>query len=115
MLQVFQSSKFRQWLYGIVLLAVPILVVYGVIEDQAAPLWIALGSAILGQGTALGAVTIQRNAGILADSEPAGRTADALEPDETQPSTPPLRRPQRVVPLPEDELPPDPPTSEGLP
>lgn len=43
----------RRWLYGIATALVPILVVYGVIESSAAPMWVALVASVLGTGTAL--------------------------------------------------------------
>lgn len=42
----------RKWLYGVLIAAVPLLIVYGVIEDAQAPLWIALVGAVLGNATA---------------------------------------------------------------
>lgn len=43
----------RKWLYGVLLAAVPILIIYGVLDSEAAPLWVALAGAILGPGVAL--------------------------------------------------------------
>ena len=43
----------RRWLYGISTAIVPILVIYGVIESETAPMWIALAASVLGTGTAL--------------------------------------------------------------
>lgn len=43
----------RRWLYGIATALVPILVIYGVIESETAPMWIALVASMLGTGTAL--------------------------------------------------------------
>lgn len=43
----------RRWLYGIATALVPILVIYGVIESETAPMWIALVASVLGTGTAL--------------------------------------------------------------
>lgn len=42
----------RAWIYRILTAAVPLLIVYGVLDDQAAPLWVALAAAALGTGTA---------------------------------------------------------------
>lgn len=42
----------RRWAYGIATAAVPLLVVYGVIESETAPLWVALVASVLGTGTA---------------------------------------------------------------
>lgn len=65
----FKSPKFRQWLYGIVLAAVPILVIYGVVTQEDAALWAALIAAILGQGTAFTAVAKQRKDGTLVEPD----------------------------------------------
>lgn len=43
----------RRWAYGILTALVPLLVVYGVLDDQSAPLWVALGASVLGTSTAL--------------------------------------------------------------
>lgn len=43
----------RRWVYGIVTALVPLLVVYGLVEEATAPLWIALASSVLGTTTAL--------------------------------------------------------------
>jgi hypothetical protein len=56
------SPRFRQWLYGIALVAVPLLIAYGVVSAEVAALWAALIAAILGQGTAFAAITQQRRA-----------------------------------------------------
>lgn len=54
------SPKFRQWLYGVVLVGVPLLIVYGVVSAEDAALWSALAAAVLGQGTAFTALAQQR-------------------------------------------------------
>ena len=43
----------RRWTYGINTEAVTLLVVYGVLEAETAPLWAALAASVLGTGTAL--------------------------------------------------------------
>lgn len=43
----------RRWLYGIITAAVPLLVVYGIIEAATAPLWLALAASVLATTTAL--------------------------------------------------------------
>ncbi|WP_428639705.1 phage holin [Schaalia sp.] len=43
----------RSWLYRITLALIPILVAYGILESQTAPLWIALAASVLSTGTAL--------------------------------------------------------------
>ncbi|MHB0828021.1 MAG: phage holin [Schaalia turicensis] len=47
------TPQVRRWLYGVLTALVPLLVVYGLIEEATAPLWIALGSSVLGTTTAL--------------------------------------------------------------
>lgn len=42
------SRAGRMWLYSVSLCVVPILVMYGVISKESAPLWIALVAAFLG-------------------------------------------------------------------
>lgn len=37
----------RVWLYGLIAPIVAVLVAYGVVDDEAAPLWIALATAVL--------------------------------------------------------------------
>jgi hypothetical protein len=59
------SPKFRQWLYGVTVVAVPLLVIYGVVSSEDAALWVAMAAAILGQGTAFTALAQQRKAGRL--------------------------------------------------
>lgn len=43
----------RKWAYGVITAAVPLLVVYGIIEAAAAPLWLALAASVLATTTAL--------------------------------------------------------------
>ena len=45
--------RVRRWAYGIITAAVPLLVVYGISEAGAAPLWLALAASVLGTATAL--------------------------------------------------------------
>jgi hypothetical protein len=59
------NPQFRQWLYTVLLFAVPLLIAYGIIDAVTAALWIALGGAVLGLGTATGAVAKQRASGVL--------------------------------------------------
>jgi len=47
------SREGRKWLYGIALTVVPLLVAYGVVEESAAPLWIALVGSLLAPTLAL--------------------------------------------------------------
>jgi hypothetical protein len=60
----------RQWLYAVLLAGVPLLIVYGIVSADTAPLWIALGGAILGHGTATVALAKQRQA-----AKPEGKEA----------------------------------------
>lgn len=46
------SEPTRAWIYRVLTVAVPLLVTYGVVDDQVAPLWVALGAAVLGTGLA---------------------------------------------------------------
>lgn len=59
------NAQLRQYLYGIITVAVPILVVYGIVKAEDVPMWIALAAAVLGTGTATVAVTKQRRDGTL--------------------------------------------------
>lgn len=47
------TPQVRKWAYGIITAAVPLLVVYGIIEASTAPLWLALAASVLGTATAL--------------------------------------------------------------
>jgi len=47
------SREGRKWLYGVALTVVPLLVAYGVIEESAAPLWVALVGSLLAPTLAL--------------------------------------------------------------
>lgn len=51
------SREVRKALYGICLAAVPLLVFYGVISEDAAPLWIAMIGAVLAPSLALANLT----------------------------------------------------------
>lgn len=46
------SETTRAWIYRVLTAVVPILIAYGVIDEQVAPLWVALGGAVLGTGLA---------------------------------------------------------------
>ena len=43
----------RRWAYGVILASVALLVAYGLLEAQVAPLWVALAAAVLGNVTAI--------------------------------------------------------------
>lgn len=47
------SRDGRKWIYGVALAAVPLLVLYGVIEEEAAPLWVAVIGALVAPTVAL--------------------------------------------------------------
>ena len=47
------TPQIRRWAYGVVTAVVPLLVVYGAVEQTTAPLWAALAASVLGTGTAL--------------------------------------------------------------
>ena len=49
----FNNREVRKWLYGISLTIIPLLVAYGVIEESAAPLWVALVGSVLAPTLAL--------------------------------------------------------------
>ncbi|MGV0785092.1 phage holin [Mycolicibacterium sp. XJ775] len=56
----------RQWLYGIVVAVLPLLVVLKVVAPEDVPLWLALAGAVLGTagaGTAFVALRGQRKDG----------------------------------------------------
>lgn len=59
------SPQVRQYLYTVVTFAIPILVVYGVVDAEQVALWLALAAAVLGTGTAGVAIKRQRNDGTL--------------------------------------------------
>lgn len=42
------SREGRKWLYGVAVTLIPLIVLYGVIDPQAAPLWLAVIAALLG-------------------------------------------------------------------
>lgn len=47
------TPQVRGWIYGIITALVPLLIIYGVLDEQTAPLWLALAASILGTSTAL--------------------------------------------------------------
>jgi hypothetical protein len=51
------SAETRRWIYAIALAVVPLLVAYGVLEESAAPLWIALIGAVVAPALALNNIT----------------------------------------------------------
>jgi hypothetical protein len=53
MINKYLTRDVRKWLYGVSLTAVPLLVAYGVLDEAAAPLWIALVASVLAPTLAL--------------------------------------------------------------
>lgn len=51
------TREVRKWIYGVSLVAVPLLVLYGVIDEATAPLWVALIGAIVAPTLALNNLT----------------------------------------------------------
>ena len=47
------TPQVRTWIYRVIIALVPLLIIYGVLDEQTAPLWIALAASILGTSTAL--------------------------------------------------------------
>lgn len=43
----------RRWIYGIAIAVLPLLIAYGVVSKEDAPLWIALVGAVLVPGLAV--------------------------------------------------------------
>jgi len=70
MMNRLMSREGRKWLYGIALTVVPLLVAYGVIEESAGPLWIALIGSIVAPSLALTHLT--------PDLPPPGEDRDEL-------------------------------------
>lgn len=56
-IKLLNDREVRKWLYGISLTVVPLMVAYGAIEKQDAPLWIALAGSILAPSLALAHLT----------------------------------------------------------
>ncbi len=48
--RIITDPKTRRWLYIVAAAVVPLLVFYGVITEESAPLWISLTASILGAG-----------------------------------------------------------------
>lgn len=42
----------RRWIYQVATAAVPLLVAYGIIDEQTAPLWVALAASVTATATA---------------------------------------------------------------
>jgi hypothetical protein len=91
-LATLSNPKFRQWLYTVITIAVPILVSYGVVDANQVPLWLALAAAVLGTGTATISVAKQRAAGVL--PTPERKTPRRRRPKPQAPTTADLKPPQ---------------------
>lgn len=50
-------AEARKWVYRVALALIPIAVAYGWLQDEMAPLWVALIAAILAPGLALANIT----------------------------------------------------------
>ena len=44
--------RVRRWSYGVLTVAMPLLIAYGVLDHETAALWVAFGGAVLGHGVA---------------------------------------------------------------
>lgn len=51
------SREGRKWLYAVAVAVVPLLVLYGAISQEAAPLWLGLIAAFLGAASPVMALT----------------------------------------------------------
>ena len=47
------TPQVRAWMYGIITALVPILTVYGIVDQTSAPLWLSLAASVLATSTAL--------------------------------------------------------------
>lgn len=72
-LAVLSNPQFRQWVYGLLLAAVPLLMGYGIIDANQAALWLSAAGSVLGLGTATITVAKQRASGVL-PAKPADAT-----------------------------------------
>lgn len=108
------SPAVRRWLYGVLLVGLPLLIAYGIVNKEDALLWIAFGGAILGQGTASAVLTVQHRAlkvhharvrAQVAEKERADRAAAAklAEVRRAEHTAAPLPEPVKLQPLPEPE------------
>lgn len=62
-MEKYLTREVRKWVYGICLAVVPLLVLYGVIDSEAAPLWIAVIGAIVAPTLALTHLTPKEDSG----------------------------------------------------
>lgn len=54
--KAFLTPKRRRGYYRVVVAAAPLAATYGIVAEEAVPLWLALGAAVLGVGVASGNV-----------------------------------------------------------
>ena len=47
------TPQIRAWMYGIITALVPILTIYGIIDQSTEPLWLSLAASVLATTTAL--------------------------------------------------------------
>lgn len=47
------KPEVRKWIYGVSLAVIPLLIAFGVVRSEDAPLWIALAGAVLNSGLAV--------------------------------------------------------------
>lgn len=52
LLTILANQRTRAWLYRVLLAVVPLLLAYGVLDERTLALWLGLGGAVLGIGTA---------------------------------------------------------------
>ena len=81
------TAGVRQWLYGIATAAIPLLTIYGIVDQAQAPLWGAMAMAVLGLGTASLHVPPSVGAPMLPPSG-GGDAASATPAAETPPREP---------------------------
>lgn len=47
------TPQIRAWIYGVITALVPILTIYGIVDQSTAPLWLSLAASVLATSTAL--------------------------------------------------------------
>lgn len=62
MLRRATSPPVRRWLYGVCLALVPVAVIYGILTDEEAAVWLGLAGALLSSATAITHVQDERQA-----------------------------------------------------
>lgn len=66
----------RRWVYGVATAVIPLLIAYGIVDEQTAPLWVALVAAVLVPGlAAAGTVPAKGQTAVVDESEAPGATA----------------------------------------